>query len=311
MKAPGGISPEAQAFYDLEPPPLDQFDLSTEEGARTLRAGLDEQAQAAFEELVRKHGVSQAEVGGVPGCWMAKTESNNSNGAILYFHGGGYVVGSAAFSAPLTMALAKATGVPAFSAEYRLAPEHPFPAAREDTLATYQGLLDQGIAAQSMAVCGDSAGGGLALGLLIELRDRGIPLPGACGLVSPWVDLTGAGESVHGKAHEDPLFVKAEHLFQFVPVYAGDEPPEDPRLSPLFADLAGLPPLCIQVGSQEILLSDSTRLAEAAEAAEVQVSLEVWDGMWHVFQGIPDVPEAGRAISSMADFLKKYLSLAN
>ena len=307
MKAPTNISPQAQTFYEAEPPPLDAFDFNTVEGATALRDIFAEQSRAAFEQLQESHDIRAQSLGGVSGLAMTATADPEPENIILYFHGGAYVVGSPAFSAPLTLALSEHAQASVFSADYRLAPEHRFPAALDDALATYRGLLEQGTTSKQIAVCGDSAGGGLALSLVIALRDQGLPMPAACGLLSPWVDLTGKGETIRTMAGQDPMFPEARALFQFASIYAGDAPLDDPRMSPLFADHAGLPPLGIQVGSQEILLGDASQLAQSARQAGVEVNLEVYDGMWHVFQAMADLPEARQANQSMGGFLRQHL----
>jgi acetyl esterase/lipase len=193
--------------------------------------------------------------------------------------------------------------------EYRLAPEHPFPAAIEDVSKAYQWLLASGIAPEQIVIGGDSAGGGLALAALLWLRDREVVLPGAVVLISPWLDLALTGPSLYTRAEVDPL-CSIEGLQIAASYYLGNADSKTPMASPLYGDLHGLPPLLIQVGDHEILLSDSTRLAEKAKAAGVDVRLEIWNAMWHVWHGwAATLPEAQQAIERIGAFIQQQLSL--
>jgi acetyl esterase/lipase len=188
--------------------------------------------------------------------------------------------------------------------EYRLAPEHVFPAALEDALTAYRWLLANGTKPEHIVIGGDSAGGGLAMALLTTLRDKGDPLPAGAVLLSPWTDVAGTGESMTTHAEIDPWLSSA--AFNFVaPLYAGAEDIRNPLISPVFADLHGLPPLYIHVGTDEILLNDSTRLAERAKAVGVTAHLQVWEGMWHVFQAFAyTLPEGQQAIDQIGEFIR-------
>jgi monoterpene epsilon-lactone hydrolase len=193
------------------------------------------------------------------------------------------------------------------SVDYRLAPEHPHPAAVEDATAAYRFLLDTGISPGNLAIGGDSAGGGLTVACLIALRDAGLPLPAAGVCISPWVDLTQSGESMDSKADEDPM-VSREALQVMANAYLGGGDPKEATASPLFADLAGLPPLLIQVGTAETLLDDATRLAERAKSQGVDVTLEAWEEMihvWHAFAVL--LPEGRQAIERIGEFLSERL----
>ncbi len=224
---------------------------------------------------------------------------------LLYFHGGGYYFCSPATHRPLVFALtAKRAGARSFSVDYRLAPEAPFPAAHEDALAAYAALLEAGVDPATIVLGGDSAGGGLALALLVALRDRGTPLPAGAVLFSPWTDLAATGETLRSNDGADPMFAGAA-LGRAARLYIGDASPTDPYLSPLYADPAGLPPLLIQAGSTEVLLDDSRRFAERARAAGVEVDLQVWPRMPHVWQmAVPFMPEARRALDDAAAFVR-------
>ncbi len=242
---------------------------------------------------------------GVPAEWLSPEDSDPQR-TLLYLHGGGYVIGSIATHHGLASRIALAAGARLLLIDYRLAPEHPFPAALEDALSAYRWLLAQGFGPRHIAIGGDSAGGGLTLAAALSLRDRHEPLPAALFLMSPWTDLTFSGDSIKSRAQRDPVLSINDNWLENT--YAGDQPLTHPLISPLFADLAGLPPTIIQVGTEEILYDDSVRLAEKALLAGVDATLEVWEGMWHVFQGFaPYMPEAGQAIDQLGAFLKKHI----
>lgn len=203
--------------------------------------------------------------------------------ALLYHHGGGHIFGSALSHRHLVSRLAAAAGVVAFNMDYRLAPEHPYPAGLDDAVATYRYVLGQGFAADQLVVGGESAGGNLTVALLLKLRELGLPLPAGAYLLSPWLDLTLAGESYEARAPHDPMITRAA-LDRCVTAYLGDgASADDPLVSPVKADLAGLPPLLIQVGTDELFLSDSTAFAERAALAGLDVELHVWAEMVHAW----------------------------
>lgn len=244
------------------------------------------------------------------GEWIERKADGSARGAavrtMLYCHGGGYYFCSPASHRALVFALAARSGARTFSLDYRLAPEHPFPAALEDSLAAYRRLLADGTPPDSIVVAGDSAGGGLALATLVALRDAGDPLPAACVLFSPWTDLAATGGTLESNDGLDPMFCGAS-IGRAAKLYIGDADPVDPRLSPLYANFSRLPPLLIQASSTEVLLDDSLRVAERARAAGVAVELEVWPKMPHVWQlWTPFVPEARRAIESAARFIDRH-----
>ncbi|HEY8375440.1 MAG TPA: alpha/beta hydrolase, partial [Nannocystis sp.] len=246
--------------------------------------------------------------GGIAGEWV-HAPGARADRVLLYLHGGGYVAGSPATHRALTAALSRAAGVRVFALDYRLAPEHPFPAALDDAVAAYTWLLEQGFSARSMAIGGDSAGGGLTTATLVRLRDGGAPaLPAAAFMLSPWVDLEGTGESVRTRAALDPMIVG--DLAAFGRYYVGpDGDLRHPLCSPIYADLRGLPPLLIQVGTREVLHDDAVRLAERVRAAQGRVELDVWDDMVHVFQAFTNLlPEARRAVDKIGRFLRAELA---
>jgi len=252
-------------------------------------------------------GVTKESVqaGKVEAEWVVPVKSNTET-AVLYLHGGGYTLCSPATHRGLTGAIALASKSRLLVPNYRLAPEHPFPAALEDALAAYRWLLAQGFAPQHIAIGGDSAGGGLTLATAIRLRDSGEPLPAALFLLSPWSDLTFSGESHRTRRAVDPIFGgKSESKEpEFAPAYLGQATPSNPLISPLLADLHGLPATIIHVGDNEILLDDSTRLGEKMKAAGVDVRIRVWDGLWHVFQAfVPFLPEARHSVAEIGEFI--------
>ena len=279
-----------RASADQAPPPLAE-----------LRAGFvpgDRLHPVPADVLVT--GVS---AGGVPAHWLA-APATEADRVLLFLHGGGFELGSVRSDGELAARLGRAGGMRVLFPEYRLAPEHHFPAAIDDVLAAWHWLrADHGLSASSMAVAGDSAGGGLAVALLVALRDAGEALPAAAALMSPTVDLTSSGASMTERVDQDPISTPAL-LSQFAADYLAGADPKTPLASPLFASLAGLPPLLIQVGTADLLLSDSERLAAAAAEAGVDVALEVGEGLPHVYQLLLGTPEAAEATERIGKFLR-------
>jgi acetyl esterase/lipase len=282
---------------------LGKSSLDLQADLTSLRAAFEElMAQVPVPDDVRQETVT---VGGVSGIEVT-IEGADSQNVILYFHGGVYVIGSAAASVPLISDLARRSGTRAVTLDYRLAPEHPYPAAVEDARKAYEGLLDEGYSPERVALAGESAGGGLAVALLITLQERGVPLPSSAFLMSPYADLTLSGDSLATKAPLD-LTLTPESLSLRVADYVASADPAAPLISPVFADLSGLPPLLIQSGSHEILLSDSLRLTEHAALADVEVSLDVVPGVPHVFQGFAALlDEAAVALQRASAFLNHH-----
>ena len=242
-------------------------------------------------------------VNDVPAEWVSTPEADAER-VILYLHGGAYVVGSVNTHRDLAGRLSRASGARVLNVDYRLAPEHPHPAAVDDATAAYRWLLDVGHEPAELAVAGDSAGGGLTIATLVALRDAKEPMPAAGVCLSPWVDLEGTGESMETRAHLDPM-VQREHLMRMAKLYLADHHVRTPLAAPLYADLSGLPPLYIQVGTAETLLDDSNRLAERAREAGVDVTLEHWDDMIHVFQAFaPMLPEGQQAVDKIGEYLR-------
>ena len=267
------------------------------------------ESRAGFEQLAQMFPLAPdvrhepVDAGGVPAEWVSVPESR-ADRAIFYLHGGGYVIGSLNTHRELASRIARATRARALVVDYRLAPEHPFPAALDDALAAYRWLLGTGVSPSRVAIAGDSAGGGLTLATLLALRDRRQPLP-ACGVcMSPWTDLEGTGRSAQPGGADDPL-LKVEGLREMGQHYARASL-RNPLAAPLYADYRGLPPLLIQVGTREILLDDSKRVAEKAKSAGVDVTLEPWDGLIHVWQLFgPNMPEAVQAVDRIGEFTRK------
>jgi acetyl esterase/lipase len=244
--------------------------------------------------------VSPAEVGGIGGEWLEGTQPNGA--VLLYLHGGGYFGCSAETHRPITAWFAR-QGFRVYAPNYRLAPENKFPAAVEDAVVVYRGLLSEGCEPRRIVVAGDSAGGGLTLSLLLALRNAGVPLPAGAALFSPWTDLAATGESVKTNTKRCAMF-HGEDIAPSARMYLGETDPRDPLASPLYANLAGLPPLLIHVGADEVLRDDSTRLAERAKAAGVRVELKVWPVVPHAWQlAIGKIPEARESLKESAAFL--------
>jgi acetyl esterase/lipase len=243
----------------------------------------------------------------VRGEWVAP--KNYDEGVILYLHGGGYVSCSAATHRPITAALARLARLRVFSLNYRLAPENRFPAALDDAVAAYRWLLEQRLPANAISLAGDSAGGGLVLGLLLRARDSGLPLPGCGVCFSAWTDLAGTGASVRLNDGRCAMF-RPENNAEFASAYLGATSPFDSYASPLHADLSGLPPLLFQIGSTELLLDDSRRAHQKIQAAKGISQLEIYDDVAHCWQMLDGlVPEARDALRQAANFIRKYTVL--
>ena len=243
-------------------------------------------------------------VGGIGGEWL-EASGVQPAGTLLYLHGGGYFACSPQTHRPITSGLAL-RGLAVFAPDYRLAPENPFPAAVEDAVAAYRGLLASGIDPSTLVVGGDSAGGGLALAMLVSLRDAGDPLPAGGILFSPWTDLAGTGPSMERNHRRDAMF-PGRGIERAAAPYLNGADPRTPLASPLYAELHGLPPLLIHVGSYEVLLDDSTRLADRARAAGSNVTVRTWPVVPHVWPLFP-IPEAAQSLDAAAAFLRERLT---
>jgi epsilon-lactone hydrolase len=296
------MSQQQQAQLDAL---LRQAPLDPRGDVAALRTGFEEiMRYIPVAGDVRKTAVA---VGGVDAIEVAIGRTDPEN-VILYFHGGVYVIGSADASVPLAADLARRTGAKVITVDYRLAPENPYPAAVEDARAAYEGLLSRGIDPSNIALAGESAGGGLTIATLLALRDAGLPLPSSAFVMSPWVDLTLSGNTIATRQSVDPI-MSGDGLRPRVIDYVSGADPTDPYISPVFGDLRGLPPILIQVGSHEILLSDATRLADRAAEADVAITLEVVPGVPHVFQAYANALDEGDAALNRASvFLNAHLA---
>jgi acetyl esterase/lipase len=285
---------------------LDAFKMM---GEKLAQAGNDLKAMRAVMEGMTafpsagETRCTPVNAGGVPAEWIAASGAADDR-VILYLHGGGYVMGSIATHREMAARLSKAARARALVIDYRLAPEHPFPAAVDDAVAAYRWLLSQNIKPSRIVVAGDSAGGGLTLATLVALRDAKAPLPAAGVCISPWTDMEGTGDSMVTRAKADPV-VQKQGLLGMAQLYLGGKDPKSPLAAPLYANLEGLPPLLIQVGDAETLLDDATRVAEKAKRAGVTVDLEVWPEMphvWHLFA--PFLPEGQQAIDKIGQYVQ-------
>ena len=267
-----------------------------------LRASL--QKIVRFTRKARRVSVEETEVNGLHAEWL-RPDGAPGNKVLLYLHGGAYLVGNCSTHRQMVSYIARSAGINALLPEYRLAPEHPFPAAIDDAVGVYRTLLADGFSSDDIFIAGDSAGGGLSVATMLSLRHAGVPLPAAAVLLSPFLDLTASGETARTRAAQDPWFDAKD-----VPVVARHYCPDEsdltnPLISPVFANVAGLPPTCIQVGDDEILLSDSMRFSDKMKEAGSEVELEIWPDMWHVFQiFIGKMPEARRAIEKIGVYLR-------
>jgi epsilon-lactone hydrolase len=276
-------------------------DSDVAEQRRLLRAAVSAQPLPADVT------VTAAALGGIPTAEIT-VDRIEPRHVVLYFHGGVYVIGDAFLAADLASQVGRRTGAKIISVDYRLAPEHPYPAAVDDALAAYEALLNNGTAPSDIVFAGESAGGGLAVVTLVNARDHGLPLPAGAYVMSPYADLTLAGTTMETKREVDPLFTR-ELLQARVADYTAGQDASLGLISPIFADLSGLPPLIIQAGSHELLLDDAVRLAGQAAAADVEVTLEITPGVPHVFQAYSAILDEGAAALDRAgQFLSAHLA---
>jgi monoterpene epsilon-lactone hydrolase len=280
-------------------------ELPTRDNLAAMRALLD----GAAGRAPRGTEVIEVDAGGVAGEWVRCGEVD-SDRRLLYLHGGAYVAGSRVSHRALGARISRAAGIAVLLVDYRLAPEHPHPAALDDALAAFDFLGDHGPNGGGRAryrfVAGDSAGGGLALAMMLSLRESGKSLPDAAVAISPWTDLAMTGASFTSRAAVDPM-ITASFMHPCAALYLGDADAQHPLVSPLYAELDGLPPLLLHVGDEEVLLDDTTRLAERARAAGVDVSVEVFPEMFHVFHSFAGfLPEGREAIAKIGEFLQRW-----
>ena len=288
-----------------EMPRIDE-DADPQRLAKLARAVRDDfERMARYTPMPSSSQVIQVADDGVTGEWVVSRRAADDR-VVMHIHGGGYVLGSPRTHRGLANALSMVARARVFLPEYRLAPEHTYPAALDDVLAAYRWLIRQpGLEVSRLAVSGDSAGGGLALAMLVALREAGDPLPACYVGFSPWTDLAATGPSVRELDAADPWL--SSHLL--LPVgrsYAGDAALDDPGVSPLYADLKGLPPMLVHAGGDEILLDDTRRLVARAREAGVDASYGVFEGLWHVFQAFPGLPESKHAMREIGGFIRRH-----
>ncbi|HEY33676.1 MAG TPA: alpha/beta hydrolase [Dehalococcoidia bacterium] len=270
-----------------------------------------EEQRAGFEagfsrfQLAEDVQCQPVDAGGVPAEWVS-TPGVVEERVVCYLHGGGYSIGSIRTHREMVSRLSRAVKVRVLLLDYRLAPENPFPSAVEDSVAGYRWLLSTGVDPARIVIAGESAGGGLTVATLVALRDTGDPLPAVAIPMSPWVDMEALSESMTTKADVDPV-VTRENILQMAKNYLGDADPRAPLAAPLYADLRGLPPLLIQVGTSEVLLDDATRLADRAKAAGVDVVMEPWEDMIHMWHFFPMLPEGQQAIDRIGEFVQEKM----
>jgi monoterpene epsilon-lactone hydrolase len=254
--------------------------------------------------------IESVDVDGIPAEWLRPSDADAEH-VVLYLHGGGYIIGSLKSHRDVAARLGSAAGVRTLLIDYRLAPEHVFPAALDDALTAYRWLLANGKKPEHIVLAGDSAGGGLALALLQALRDRNVPMPAGAILLSPWTDLVGTVESRTTRDGVDPIFT-GEAVNALGRIYPGAENAHNPLISPIHADLHGFPPLLIDVGNDEVLLDDALQVAEHARAVDIPVELTVWDGMWHVFQQYAAaLPEGQQSLEKIGRFIRRQTKLSH
>lgn len=261
-----------------------------------------DQMRDGFASLVSADRVpeqTRTDADGIPAAWFGSGE-----GVVLYCHGGGYQMGSIRSHGPLMADLAEASGMRVLGFDYRLAPEHRYPAALEDTLRVYRWLLDQGTPPDRIAVAGDSAGAGLALAMLLKAREAALPLPAAVALLSPWVDMEARADTYESKAKLDPLTQKAKVQMMAKTYLGRDGDPADPLASPVNGDLSGLPEMLIHVGENETVLGDTHLLEERVKAADGSAEVVVWAGMIHHFQVFPELPQSRESLVQIGDWLR-------
>jgi monoterpene epsilon-lactone hydrolase len=268
----------------------------------TARQGLE--ALSALTPLAKDINVEKTSIEGIPAEWVTAPNAVEDR-VFLYLHGGAYIMGSCNTHRYIASKLARSTAARVLVPEYRLAPENPFPAAIEDAVKVYRWLISSGFAPDKIIIGGDSAGGGLTLATLISLKDEEEALPALAVLLSRWTDMEGTGESMETRADVDP-WLSPDASRTTPALYIRDMDPRHPLVSPIYADLSGLPTMLVHVGNDEILLSDSARLVDRARASGVEITFKIWDEMWHVFQTFA-IPEGQQAIDEIGDFVRKHL----
>jgi acetyl esterase/lipase len=285
------------------------FSLKNEDGVLEVEKKREDLERNVFLfKKPRKIKVEKLKINDIPAEWLSR-KNQVKDKAILYLHGGYYISGSLNTHRSLAARISKESDSPVLSIAYRRAPENPFPAGLNDVISAYQWLIEEvQIPPEKIAIAGDSAGGGLSLATLIKLRDDGISLPAGAIAISPWTDLALTGDSIKSNVDVEILVTENEAR-QAAELYLNEVDVKNPLVSPLYADLKGLPPLLIQTGTREIILDDSTRYAEKAKKSGVDVTLDLWEGMFHVFQIFgPLIPESKKALRRIGEFVKQIFS---
>ncbi len=302
---PTYISQEAQSFYSAATPINQRLDPSDGEAVAALREEIHGHWATTVDAIDYPFSLKEQYLGGVRCVRITTEETRSTDSVIMLLHGGAYVFGSPEANASSAIALAQATGIPVLSVDYRLAPENPYPAALNDSIEVLTSLSRMAGGADNVIIVGESAGAGLALSVCLALRDKGGPMPRALVLISPWGDLERNGDSLTTLIDADLEFANVDALYDCAAAYAPITSLANPLISPVNASLHDLPPLLIQVGAREILLSDSLRLAYNARAAATPVDLDVWDGMGHLFHAFPELPESKQAYRRIDQFIKE------
>jgi monoterpene epsilon-lactone hydrolase len=307
IEAPENLSQEAQDYLNkARVGAMDGGDSSDPETLARIRTMLGKIFLRSAMKIDPELFLTEQPMGSVTGYWINSKAPAKPGPVIIYLHGGGHILGSAKTNLGSAIRIARSGIIPVLSIDYRLAPEHPFPADLNDSVAAYRWLLDNGYAARQIGVYGDSAGGGLSVAMPLAAMQQNLPAPGAVASLSPSVDHTGAGDTRITLRNTDPILRTVSNDRRVI--YAGDTDAREPLLSPVYADFTGFPPLLIQVGTRELLLSDAVRLARKARADGVAVTLDIWDGMWHGWHDTPELPEAEQACLELAQFFEKYLT---
>lgn len=291
---------KAVAMFVAATPPVDAPISDWRDGFEAMCANFEVPADAVVDEVV---------LGGVPGRKVSAPDAVTDGRLVLHFHSGGYVMGSSQAYRSFAYRISEAAGVPVVVPDYRLAPESPFPAAVEDGLACYRALLDE-VAPADIIVSGDSAGGGLAMALLLAIKDAGLPMPGAAFAISPLLDLAGTGESQETNHGIDPL-IDQTMVVEMGKVYIGDlDPAQTPHASALYGDLSGLPPLLLLASDSEVLRDDAVRFAAKAVASGGQAEVSTPPGMVHIWTLFPFLPQAGESVREIGQFVRGHLRLS-
>ncbi len=306
IPVPAEISEKAKNMLNM-PRPRRNVDILNPEQRKLFR-GIFRKYALAIEKTAPEMKITEVEMNGVKAYWVTSPKARGDDAVIMYLHGGAYVTGNAKDQAGSVLPVLEDLGIKGLSVEYRLAPEHPFPAAVNDAMAVYLALLSQGYKPEQIAMVGESAGGGLSLATVLALRDVGKPLPGAVAVMSPWTDLTMSGDSQITQVEWDPI-LKLNRAVFWAKAYAGKTSRTHPLVSPLFNTYENFPPTLILVGTRELIASDAMRVSRKMREAGVDVTLDVWDGMWHVhpIHWVFGIPESIAAQKFIAKFLREML----